>query len=467
MKISDLMDMKVNYNHIVKSVVDHSSKASINSVFVMHKYNHKYLEEALSLGSKTIISNVKIEVPTNVNNIIVQNTYKTLGNLLKKLYLDIINEYRIIGITGTNGKTSTTTIIYNYLKQLNIDSILIGSNGIFFDEEKIEINNTTPSLTEIYDAILIHSKKQRKQIKYLIIECSSQGIRNNRLFGLKFDAIGFTNITKDHLDFHKNTSDYVFSKALLFNSLKDNAKVIINKKNCYYELLESICPIDVISYGINGMYSYTIKDSNSLGSTFDILDSDNSVNLSTILLGEFQVENILLAYTILKKLNVEMKLFKQFIANFKNVPGRLTKYIIKDKIIYLDYGHTINAVEVVFEQLKKENKKIWTVTGCGGNRDKTKRPIIGEIATRESHYVIFTEDNNRGELFEDIVNDILAGVKINNYNVIQNRFEAIKFVIKNLKSDDVLLLLGKGIETTKTIYGNLNDIEMAKVILDD
>ena len=299
------------------------------------------------------------------------------------------------------------------------------------------------------------------------MECSSQGIRNNRLFGLKFDAIGFTNITEDHLDFHKNTSDYVFSKALLFNNLKNNAKVVINKKNCYYELLESICPFDVISYGINGMYSYTIKDSNSLGSTFDILDSTTIFNLSTNLLGEFQVENILLAYTILKELNNDMKLFKKFIGDFNTIPGRLTKYFIKDKTIYLDYGHTINAIKVVFEQLKKENKRIWTVTGCGGDRDRTKRPIIGDIVTKESYYVIFTEDNNRGEPFENITNDILAGVKKNNYKVIQNRFEAIKFVIANLKSDDVLLLLGKGIETTKTIYGNLNDIEMAKVILND
>lgn len=467
MKINKLLKVQVKNNHKVKKIVEHSGKSTEKSVFVMHKENDNYLKEALNLGATTIITNKKIEVPEKINNIVVQNTYKTLGRILKKCYFRVLSKYKIIGVTGTNGKTSTTTLIYNYLKTIKKDCVLVGSNGIFYDDVKINIKNTTPCLTDIYDAVLEHDKSHVSKERYLILECSSQGIRNNRLSGISFDAIGFTNITEDHLDYHLNRSDYVFSKALLFNQLKNEAKVIIDSNNCYYELLSSICPVDTISYGINGNYVYTIKESTPEGSKFIIKTKEKLYNMESKLLGDFQVENMTLAFTILNELKIELNDYTHFLEEFTEVPGRLNKYVFKNITIYIDYAHTISAVERVLENLKKENKRIFSVIGCGGDRDKSKRPIIGEIVSNNSFFTVFTEDNNRNEKFENIINDILKGVNSSNYEVIQNRYEAIKFILSKVKIDDIVVIFGKGIEKTKTIYGDLTDIEMVKVILND
>lgn len=466
MKLNKLLNRKCEFNYQVSSICDNSKNCIENSIFVMHKNNDDYFEEAIKNGAKTIIAEDFKRIYPNINLIKVSNTYKTLGMLLKKYYRKIISKFKVIGITGTNGKTSTTYLIYNYLKQINQEVVLIGSNGIFYDDIHIETNNTTPNLSLIYQTIVkYYQSHKNNKTKYLVIECSSQGIRNNRLFGISFDVVGFTNITKDHFDYHQDQSDYIFSKALLFNQLKENSLVVINKQNCHFELLSNICPKEVISYGINGSYSYKIINKEQTTTAFKIIKEEKEYELLTPLLGSYQIENILLAFVIVEHLELNVLEFIRFIKDFSLIPGRLNRYFIKDKTIYIDYAHTEVAVLKVLDELSKQYSNIICIFGCGGSRDKTKRPIIGNIVERYCHTFIITEDNNREENFFDIVNDILQGIKKKEPSIIQNRFTAIQYALNILKEDEVLLILGKGIEKTKTSLGEFSDIEMVKEIL--
>ncbi len=476
MKIKKLLNLNVINNHEVKKITDNSSECIENAIYIMHKNNEIYLKEALDKGAKTIVVNEKISIPsknTKINIIVVKNTYKELGKLLKKLYNRILKKYCFIGVTGTNGKTSTTTILYKYLRSLKNNVILIGSNGIYMNDLRFETKNTTPSLSTIY-SFIVNNEKTRKYKKnnnfnkYVIIECSSQGIRNNRLYGLEFDIVGFTNITSDHLDYHNNISDYVFSKALLFHLIKPNGKILVNTSNCFYSLLESICPKDVIPYGIKGKYQYIIKETNLNKTNFYIRHKNKFNYIQSQLIGQFQVENILLSYSILSELNINNSKFNEFIKQLNNIPGRFEHYMIDNKEVIIDYAHTFAATQTTLDFiLKNTSKELVVVVGSGGDRDRSKRSLIGKYVTDHVAKVIFTEDNNRTEEFSSIIKDITENVKKDNYEIIQNRFTAIEKAFNELLPNETLVVLGKGIEKTKINNEYFTDYEIIKKVAND
>lgn len=473
MRVNKLLNTNFKNNHLVSLITDNSKECINNAVFVMHKINYKYLDEAIKKGAKTIISSDHLEVKEDVNLLIVKDTYKVIADALYKMNEKILKKYKFIGITGTNGKTTSSTLLYRYLRTLNYNVLLFGSNGIYMDDLCFETQNTTPSISKIYSFIISNYKKNlfskfSYKNNYVIIECSSQGIRNNRVKNISFDVVGFTNITHDHLDYHKSVSDYVYSKALIFQYLKKSSKVLINSDDEHNDLLSSICPVEPISYGIKGNYSYIIKESSLQNNFYLILNNDQELELTTSLIGDFQIKNILLVYAILKELNINTEKFRHFIKETDNIPGRINYFEKDNKHFIVDYAHTSPAIKTVVEFVKKQNfRKIYIVIGFGGDREKEKRYEMGKYLTENTNLVVFTEDNNRTESFESIMNDVQKDIINTNYLVIPNRYEAIKHVIKLMEPNTILLLIGKGIEKTKVNKEFLTDEMMINKVIYD
>lgn len=469
MRVNKLLNTKFKNNHVISKITNNSKECSKDCIFIVNDKNIKYLDEALSLGAATIISEKEVKLNYEINMLIVDNIKLYQAKILKCFYNKQLQKYKIIGVTGTNGKTSTSTYIYKYLRYINEDVLLISSNGIFLDDLIFETNNTTPSIFKIYEFLDKNLKKNKfKKIKnnthYLILECSSQGIRDLRLKYITFDIILFTNITSDHLDFHKNYSDYFYSKCLLINQLKNQGIVITNTLNCDGQLIKEISNNKVYTFGKNSDYNYNIISSTLSNTLFEI----NNDLYKTSIVGDHQIENLTASFVALSKLKIDMSFYKNFLYQLDPLPGRFNVYKIKNKNIIIDYGHTYNAFIKTIDFVKKNvNSKIWVVCGCGGNRDKTKRPLIGQYVTNTADFVIFTEDNNRDELFEDIIYDITNEIINKNFKIIQNRYNAVYYALKNSADDDYIVIIGKGIE--KTLVGNnyLTDVEIVKEALND
>lgn len=469
MNVNKLLNTKFKNNHIISKITNNSKECMKDCIFIVNDKNINYLSEALNLGASTVIAEKEIKVDTKINFLVVDNIKLYQAELLKKYYHKQLSKYKIIGVTGTNGKTSTSTYIYKYLRYINEDALLISSLGFYLDDLVFDTNNTTPSIFKIYEFLDKNLKKNKfkktkNNIHYLILECSSQGIRDLRIKYIPFDVIVFTNITSDHLDFHKNYSDYFYSKCLLLNQLKENGIVISNTINCDSNLIKEISNNRVYTFGKNSDYNFNIISSTMTNTLFEI----NNNLFKTSISGEYQIENLTASFVALSKLNIDMSYFRTFLYQLEPLPGRFNLYKIKNKNIIIDYGHTYNAFIKTIEFIKKNiNSKLWVVCGCGGNRDKTKRPLIGQYVTANSNFVVFTEDNNRNEQFEDIVNDIIANVEQDNFMIIKERYEAISYALNNSTKDDYIAIIGKGFEKTLVGYNYLTDLEIVKVLLND
>ena len=419
-----------------------SRKVEKGDTFVALKgINHDgndYIEEAIKNGATTIIA-TKGEY--SVNTIIVKDTLEYLTEYLENNYYDEIKDIKLIGMTGTNGKTTTCFLIYQALNKLNIPCAYIGTIGFYLDNEVKELNNTTPNIYELYNMLLLCAKKN---IKYVVMEVSSQGIAMGRIKTLIFDYVIFSNLTQDHLDYHKNMKDYALAKQGLFRQT-NNSVAIVNNDDSYkdYFLLDN----KNITYG-KEKSDYIIKDINSTldGTYFKLNDEE----YFTKLIGEYNVYNITIVIILLKTMgyNNISNLIKELLPPV----GRMDIVKYNNNYIVIDYAHTPDAVKkIIFNVSKLEHNKIITMVGCGGNRDKTKRPIMGNIATTYSDYVIFTSDNPRFENKRKILKDIVCKLDNNNYKIVVNRKKAIKKCIQMLTKNDILLLLGKGHEDYQII----------------
>ena len=407
-----------------------SRKVEKGDTFVALKgINHDgndYIEEAIKNGATTII---------------VKDTLEYLTEYLENNYYDEIKDIKLIGMTGTNGKTTTCFLIYQALNKLNIPCAYIGTIGFYLDNEVKELNNTTPNIYELYNMLLLCAKKN---IKYVVMEVSSQGIAMGRIKTLIFDYVIFSNLTQDHLDYHKNMKDYALAKQGLFRQT-NNSVAIVNNDDSYkdYFLLDN----KNITYG-KEKSDYIIKDINSTldGTYFKLNDEE----YFTKLIGEYNVYNITIVIILLKTMgyNNISNLIKELLPPV----GRMDIVKYNNNYIVIDYAHTPDAVKkIIFNVSKLEHNKIITMVGCGGNRDKTKRPIMGNIATTYSDYVIFTSDNPRFENKRKILKDIVCKLDNNNYKIVVNRKKAIKKCIQMLTKNDILLLLGKGHEDYQII----------------
>ena len=463
-------------NHKVNSLKTSSKEILYNDIFFAIKgaYNdgNEYISEAIKKGATTIISEVKATKKNkDINYIIVEEITTVLAYMAKVFYKNLTKKYTMIAVTGTNGKTTTTSILYDYFKCKNRKTILIGTNGIKFFDEEIKTNNTTPDILKIYNTLEYGIKKGYKTC---VMEVSSIGIRENRCKFFNFDIVLFTNLSHDHLDYHENITDYAFSKGLLLWKIYGrNTTIIMNKDdNCYKFYLRNL-ENKHLSFGNNDadirLEKYYTSISHSLFNV-DVLGKEYF--FKTNLVGIFNIYNLLAVISILFTMNYDINDFKKFLEAYKLANGRMEYLRYKEKNIFIDFAHTPDGFEKVLAFLAQNKKnKLNVVFGCGGNRDKSKRKLMGSIAAKYADMIYLTNDNPRDEDEKSIIEDILLGINDHHKcKVILDRKKAVFGAIKNSDYDDIIAILGKGNENYQEIKGikyRYNDKDCLNQLIND
>lgn len=407
---------------------------------------HKYIEKAIENGATKVIAEYgKYEVET----LIVPDTRKYLNEYLKENYSKILDEMTIIGITGTNGKTTSSYLIYSALNKAGKKCAYIGTIGYYLDKKVSNLPNTNPDICDMYDLIV---NAYDNGCRYVVLEASSHGLYNGRLEGITFDYAIFTNLTRDHLDFHITMENYAKAKQILFEKLKPNGISIINVDDSYkdYYLKDNS-----ITYGQNKSdYQILNYEATNQNTVINFKLKDKELKLVSPLLGDYNIYNLLCAIIILDNLNVSLDEIVNIIQTLSCPPGRMDTIKYGTNSIIIDYAHTPDAMEHILNTVKKTtNGNIYTVFGCTGDRDREKRPMMMEIATKNSKKVIVTIDDPHNEEVSQILDDMLKDNKNNNYEICLDRGKAIEKGISLLKDKDILMILGKGHEEV-IIYKN-------------
>ncbi len=420
-----------------------SRKVKKGDIFVALKgitsNGEDYIESAIENGASKII--VESDNKYSVETIKVDNTRDYLVNYLKDNYGTILNNMNLIGITGTNGKTTTAYLIYQMLNKLNIKCGYIGTVGYYLNEKICSLPNTSPDVCEIYDMLV---NAYENGYKAVVMEVSSQGLDMGRFDSIKFNYALFTNLTQDHLDYHKTMENYAFAKQKLFYNLKDNGISIINSDDSYNNYFKIG---NFVEYGINNT-DYKIEEYNlDYKIKFKLKIKENIYEVYSNLIGKYNMYNLLCAITLIHQMNISMNDIIKVASDISTPPGRTDIINYKNNLIIVDYAHTPDAMENVYNLVKEIKKgNVYTVFGCTGDRDRTKRPIMMSLATNNSNYVFFTSDDLHNESFEQIVDDSIKGIDKNNFEVIIDRAKAIEKALNLLKENDILLILGKGHE---------------------
>lgn len=406
---------------------------------------HDFVDEAIKNGATKVI----VERGSyNVETIYVSDTKKYLVEYLYNNYYDEIKDIKLIGITGTNGKTTSCFLVYQMLNKLNIPCAYIGTLGFYLKDKIIKLENTTPDLLSLYNLLL---QCKEEEIKYVVMEVSSHALELERVSGLKFSYAVFTNLTVDHLDFHHNIENYINSKAKLFTMLTSDGIAIINNDD---ECKEKMMIHDhTITYGFNKsdfqVLKYKINDN---GTNFTLKYKNKLYEIETSLLGRYNIYNLLTMIIVIHKIGILLDDLIIKIPLLKAPPGRFDTINYDNKKIIIDYAHTPDAVFNILNTINEFSKgKIYSIIGCGGNRDKTKRNKMTFYATTLSNKAILTSDNPRNERIEDIISDMLKGIVKTNYEIIIDRKGAIKYGLEILKENDILVILGKGHEDYQII----------------
>ena len=425
-----------------------SRKVVKGDTFIALKGNtvdgHDFIDSAIKNGAEKIIcEHGKYDVDT----INVSDTHEYLKDYLVNNYSKEFENLKLIGVTGTSGKTTTCFLTYQILNKLGIKTCYIGTIGCYIDNDVVELSNTTPDILELYNLLLT---AKEKGCKVIVMEVSSHSLAEERIKGLKFDVCAFTNLSQDHLDYHKTMEEYCKCKAKIVNYLKDKGKIIVNVDDEYSKYF--ICDKS-LSLGINGS-NYKIKEFHMENTHTDILFNVNndSYEVRTNLIGKFNVYNYLTSLALINNLGISVNDIINVTDSINAPVGRAQIIKVGTSIAVIDYAHKPDAVSKIIPLFREVTKgKIITIIGCGGDRDPMKRPIMGNIATSLSDYVILTNDNPRTEDEKIIMKDILEGITTDNYEVIYDRKDAIKKGISMLKDNDCLLILGKGHEDYQII----------------
>lgn len=407
---------------------------------------HDYINNAIANGAINLI--VSKPGDYSIPYKIIDDTEKYLQEALVNEYSSYFQDINFIGITGTNGKTTSCYLIYQILRKLGHKVAYMGTIGFYYNDKKIILNNTTPDILTFYKLVL---EAKENGIETIVMEVSSHALCLNRIAGIKFKIAGFTNLTEDHLDFHKDMEEYTQAKLQIIDYLSLNATMLVNKDDETSQRFMDKYPC--LTYGINKAdYCITDYDITPSKTKIHFSYSKRDYEITTNLTSKFNIYNYILALAIVNQFGYDINSILDITKDIYPPKGRCETYQVNNGYAVIDYAHTPDAVEKVIEayNLLKKNKLI-TIVGCGGDRDSKKRPIMGNIATNLSDYVIFTNDNPRTEDPQKIMQDIIAGVTKHNYEIIFDRKEAIDKAINNLEKEDILLILGKGHEDYQII----------------
>ena len=418
---------------------------------------HDYIEEAIKNGAESLV--VMHDVSSSIPYKIVDDTEQFLIEEIPKLYKEELKKLKIIGITGTNGKTTSAYLTYQMILKLGKKASYLGTIGYFTKDKEITLNNTTPDIITLYKLLL---DAINDNIEYFVMEVSSHSISLKRIEGLKFEVCAFTNLTQDHLDFYKTIDNYLKAKLKILDYLDDDKYILLNSddENSKY-FMNHLCK----TYGINGDYKIINYISHPDKTEITFSYDNKTYNVITNLTSKFNVYNYLTMLSILNSIGFSID---NILENTKDIyppKGRCETYKVKNGYAVIDYAHTPDAVLKVisaYNELKKN--RVITIVGCGGDRDPKKRPIMGNIATDNSDFVIFTSDNPRTEDPLAILDDITKENHANNFIVIPDRKEAILRGIELMEKDDILLILGKGHENYQIIGHEKIHFDDAEII---
>jgi len=424
---------------------------------------HTFIDGCVGKGAAAIVlsdrkylgERVMANGESSATYILVENTDKALGLLASKWFGEPSKALTLVGVTGTNGKTTIATLLYKLVRALGHKAGLLSTVVNYIEDEAVPATHTTP------DAIELNGLLRRMVdagCEYAFMEVSSHAIAQERVAGLDFDGALFTNLTRDHIDYHKTFDNYRDTKKRLFDGLKKSAFAVTNKDDKNGLVMTQNCKASVRTYSTRSLADYKAQ---ILEEGFEgMLLNMNGKEVFVPLVGRFNVSNLLCIYGAALNLGFDELDVLRVLSTLKPVNGRFeTIHSEKGWTAIVDYAHTPDAVDNVIQtirEIKKEGAKLITVVGCGGNRDKGKRPMMAQIAKKGSEQLILTSDNPRDEEPQDILNDMKAGLteeELRSTLVIEDRAAAIQTACTLAQKGDVILVAGKGHEDYQIIKG--------------
>ena len=450
-------DSKIfNQQVVISGVSINAQKVVPGDLFIAfagaNTHGISYLEQAISNGAVAVLSDKKIEA--SIPSFIHPKPREIVGAISAWLYGHPFESLKAVGITGTNGKTTTANLVKQIWQLNSIKSGLIGTLGVEIADEKLESARTTP---EADDLQAIAAAMVEQGCKNLVMEVSSHAIDQGRIKGAKYEVVAFSNLTQDHLDYHLSMENYFQAKANLFATEYAKAAVI-NIDDSYGKKLSKQVKIPVVTVSRkestadwylakaeikNGLYQVEIKSK-----------SGESLSENFALLGDYNLDNLLLAVAIVSSAGLSLDKIASTISKLQSVPGRLESINAGQKFTALvDYAHTPDAVERVIATVKSATSgKIIGVLGCGGDRDASKRSLMGHALFNGCDLAIFTSDNPRSESAEAILKQMTAGIDLGKKGLVEiDRKSAINLAVENAQSGDVVLLMGKGHESGQEV----------------
>lgn len=418
---------------------------------------HTFIDGCVAKGAAAVVLSDRayMRKEEGVTYILVENTDKVLGLMASKWFGEPSKALTLVGVTGTNGKTTIATLLYKLVRALGHKAGLLSTVVNYIEDEEVPATHTTP------DAIELNGLLRRMVdagCTYAFMEVSSHAIAQERVAGLDFDGALFTNLTRDHIDYHKTFDNYRDTKKRLFDGLKKTAFAVTNKDDKNGLVMTQNCKAEVKTYSTRALADYKAQ---ILEEGFDgMMLSINGKEVFVPLVGRFNVSNLLCIYGAALNLGFDELEVLRVLSTLKPVNGRFeTIHSPKGWTAIVDYAHTPDAVDNVIQtirEIKKEGAKLITVVGCGGNRDKGKRPMMAKIAKQGSEQLILTSDNPRDEEPGDILNDMKAGLseeELRSTLVIEDRAAAIQTACTLAQKGDVILVAGKGHEDYQIIKG--------------
>lgn len=477
-------EVKGRIDRTIETVTHDSRKVIPGTLFFClpgaHVDGHDFAVEAARRGAVAVVIEKDVpELSANDITIIKVSDSRAAMQVIVPCFFDYPgHKLRMIGVTGTNGKTTTTYLIRTILREAGHKVGLIGTIQTLIDDKVLPVKNTTPDVIELQQTL---AEMVAAGVEYAIMEVSSHALVLNRVAGCEFDVGIFTNMTQDHLDFHQTVEKYTEAKAELFrrlsqsNSTKKGKTAVINFDDNAGAIMAKYSTCPVISYAINkdAALTATNVDVKATGASFDIKGSFGIMKLNLAITGMFNVYNVLAAVGAALAEGVKPETVKKALEKFTSVPGRFELVQAGQSFsVIVDYAHTPDGLENVLTTAKQLAKgKIIVVFGCGGDRDRTKRPIMGGLAIKYGDIVIATSDNPRSEDPEKILADIEVGIKATlvkdgaskMYEVIPDRRQAITKAIKLAESQDIVLIAGKGHETYQILKERTIDFDDRQV----
>ncbi len=459
-------------NVAISSVTFDSRKVKKDSLFIATRGTasdgHHYIELAIENGAVAVVcEDLPETLNENITYVKVLDSSASLGYIACNFYDNPSEKLKLVGITGTNGKTTTVTLLFNLFRGLGYNVGLLSTVENKINTTVIPSTHTTPDALALNELL---AKMVEAGCQFAFMEVSSHAIVQHRITGLKFTGAAFSNITHDHLDYHKTFEEYIRAKKMFFDNLQDDAFALTNKDDRNGSVMLQNTKAKKYSYGLKSVADFKCRVvENHLNGL--LLSIDNQ-EVWVKLIGSFNAYNVLVVYAVALLLKQDRVQVLTTLSNLNSVEGRFQYIKSKNDIVAIvDYAHTPDALKNVLETIKDirtGNEQVITLVGCGGNRDAAKRPIMAQIACEYSNKIILTSDNPRSEDPEDILNQMQAGispVEMKKTLRISDRKEAIKTAVAFAKEGDIILIAGKGHEKYQEIKGvkhPFDDFEIVK-----